>query len=121
MAPSNRRNLTIVFLAALACVTGPTPSDLAALERAKFKFGHVFTISPRGDLYIEARYKPGGCPDEGLAEILAHDLLLEPDGSRRQETVYVYLNLWDDRRHFCFQLAYDPKTKSLEHSDQAYY
>jgi hypothetical protein len=109
------------LLAALACGPGPTPSDATAFQQAQEAFAGVYEIEPKRSVYIEARYLAGGCPEEEDAVPLYGALLLQANGSLRTDTRFVYLNLRDERGSFCYQLAFDPTTKRIERSDQAYY
>lgn len=110
------------LLLLLACSSRATPEDEAALARARRVFGQRFLIEPRQDLYIEARYRLGGCPREEEAIPLYEALLMEPSlDSRRTDSSFVYLDLSNDEGEFCFQLFYDPNTGRIERSEQPYY
>ena len=108
-------------LTELACGPGPTAGDLQALEEARSRFQGVFDIQPRGSIYIEAQHLLGGCPEEREALLLHKILLLGPDNSRRSDSNYVYLNLWEGPRRFCYQLYFSRSSGVVERSSQAYY
>ena len=104
------------------CGLGPTATDRAVFERAATEFSGVFQIEPRRDLYVEARYlRAGDCPEEGEAGALFRVLFLQPDGSRREDTNFTYLNTRNKAGRFCYQLYFNPDTRQIDRSSQAYY
>jgi len=113
--------ITTLLLTSFGCSSGLTPADEARLKEARQTFSDTFDIRPRRGVYIEARYLAGGCPEKSEALRLFTALLLQPDGSLREDTRFAYLNLSDKDGDFCHQLYLDPGTREVVQSDQAYY
>jgi len=112
--------LVALICLTLGCSSRATPADLAALEAAREAFSDSFEIDLKRSIYIEARHRLDECPRREIAESLYQALLMDGSAARR-ESSFVYLNLWDARKRFCYQLAYDPSSGRIEVSHQPYY
>ena len=121
-----RRNLgflalTLTAIVFLGCFSQATNADLNVIEEARVKFRHQYVIKPRNSIYIEARHLSDECPEQSSASELYKTLFLKEDGSKREDSVYTYLNFKDQSGSFCYQLVYDRSTSRIEISSQAYY
>lgn len=126
MVPHDLTRLSLLatlaaVLLALGCLhRDPKKSDLHALERARFEWGHALTIEAKRDLYFEGRARATACPTADHAEAVLATLLRSPEGGRRSDSDYVYVNFWDQSGEFCFQLYYEAGGATIGQSNSPY-
>ena len=110
-ARSQLYRIAVLILAAFASC-GPMPSgDAKRLEEVRSKHSARYELSIYDDLYLHARARPGVQVDSAEAEQIFRDFFVPPLPPR--ESNAVYLNLYDHRDKFLYQLSYDPISHQL--------
>jgi len=113
--------IILAMLTLSSCGTWTTDEDekrLAALER---EFGHRYEFSPQSDLYLDARCRADEPPTREEAERIFRAFWFTDRNEPRTDSAYVYLNIFDNRGVFQFQVFWDHRTKHLAYSGRPYY
>ena len=112
---------SILALLAIACgLGGPTERDRQRLAELERLFGDRCVFAFDNSIYLKAR----ATREPPLTEEDAHGILrtfwLDGD-SRRSDTRYVYLNVYELDGRFAFQLYWDSQREAIVRSAAEYY
>lgn len=95
-----------VLAAAFAAGCGEVPAgDAARLKLVRAKYSARYEFSIYDELYLHARARPGVRVESAEAERIYGDFFFP--SLPTSESHAVYLNLYDDRGEFLYQLAWD--------------
>lgn len=97
-----------------------TPEDRQRLERITQKYRTQLEFTLESDLYMRAKLRPEKRISVAELEQVYRDFFFQPDGTRR-ETLYVYLNVYDARGRFLFQLSHDPRKQQITRGSAEHY
>lgn len=111
----------LVAVSALTCGQGPTAEDRARLEKLEETYGDRYRFRfTSDDVYLEARQTTSGVPREEEVSAIYRDFWLS--GSRpRQDSRYLYLNIYDRNGDFLFQLYWSPQRQEPVRSLTSHY
>jgi hypothetical protein len=80
--------------------------DAERLAQVQERYAARYEFSVEDELYLQVRARRGVRVDSADAEHIFRDFFSVPES--RQKSSIVYLNFYDDRGRFLYQLAYDP-------------
>jgi hypothetical protein len=114
----------LVFLVITGCDwtagASATPEDRQRLERIAQRYRTQLEFTLESDLYMRAKLRPETRVSVAVLEQVYREFFFQPDGTRR-ETLYVYLNVYDARNRFLFQLYYDPRKQEITRGNAEHY
>jgi hypothetical protein len=120
------RVVALSMLSTLAPTSGcvsrspPPDADRLALGRVQRTVENQLTLGLEDELYVTAKLLPDTTITAAELERVYRDFFFVPNG-RRRDTEYVYLNVYDARGLFLFQLAYDPRAGRMIRSRTEHY
>lgn len=122
MATLTARLLLVMSVLAglLSARVRPSADDRARLESLERQYGHKYEFALGGSLYLRVIARGGGHPPESEMRDVYRAFVRDERGKRRN-TTFVYLNVYDARRQFGYQLVFDPQTGRFYTNDTEYY
>jgi hypothetical protein len=102
----------------LGCEELP-PADAQRVAQVNARHAARYELSTEGNLYLVARARPGVRVDSAEAERIFAEFFLQQ--GKRREGALVYLNLYDERGDFLYQLYYDPATHRIVRGKTEHY
>ena len=109
----------VCFVLAAAACFPPTEGDKAALEELEAKFGDRFAFGIVDGLYLRARQRTEETPSAALVDSIYNAFWTTPSG--RRDAGAVYLNLYDEKNQFRYQVSWNRRTGELSTSRAEYY
>ena len=97
-----------------------TQNDLIIFDKIKLKYNNLFEFKLI-DMYLIIKSKKEGNIDKKLIESIFKEFFFNKDGQFRNDTGLTYLNIYDHKNKFQYQLYYNPERKILETSNVEYY
>lgn len=119
------RQAAWVILAAVSLVSCSdsmaTRADVARLADLERQYQDRFAFRLHSDTYLDARFLKGGIPSEGEARRIYEAFWFAHHQEPRPDSAFTYLNIYDERGAFQFQLYYDPETHHILRSNKERY
>jgi hypothetical protein len=98
----------------LGCQTRSTSEDLRRLEFLNEEYAGDFKLAFKYPVYLEVKALGSGQVKTDEVENIFVFFFLEPHKDRtREDTNYTYLNFFDYRGEFQYQLYFNPRTKEI--------
>lgn len=103
-----------------ACSRPPSEVDLARLKLLENRYAS-FEFELKYELYLIARLRNDiHVSDEDIIDVYK-TFFFDETGNRRRTTTFVYLNFYDFKDKFQYQLALDPSTSTFIKNRSDYY
>ena len=121
-AKATRCFLLVVFLCSviIGCAQ-PTDRDKEALQMLTKKFGERYNFKFDGEFWLIARAKKDVVILKGEDEEMYKVFFFEnKDVTKKRNTSYVYLDLYDSGGKFVCQLFFDPQIKAFGRNNKPY-
>jgi len=100
---------TLIVALSIACSSPPSAVDRERLAKLKQQYGQELDFAFDGDLYLRAVSRDTMVPSQSDMEEVYRTFMFDESQARRRPTTFVYLNVYDARRDFQYQLAFDPR------------
>ena len=119
------RHLAAIVMAAAAlicssCSPNPTPEDSRRLEQLRARYGDRYRFELAEDTYIEATNQVDATVDKNEAIAIYREFWFNGN-TERQDTRYVYLNLYNKDGDFQFQIFWDRNSGRFATSNRDHY
>jgi len=105
-----------VFLLNMGC-SNPTEMDLQRLRVLEEIYGEYYSFDLSGEFYLEVKSRKN--MEEGKEDELFDIYKLfffDESRMKRRDTTFYYLNWYNHRGRFQYQIFYDPKEKEFKKS-----
>lgn len=119
----SRRMVVMVVAAALivwSCSPNPTPEDSRRLEQLKERYGNRYQFELAEDTYIEATNTADASVEKAEAIAIYRDFFFRGD-VERNDSNYVYLNLYNKEGDFQYQIFWDRNNSRFVTSNRDHY
>lgn len=104
-----------------SCGTRATVEDKKRLATLEDQFGQRYEFSLESEIYLNARCRTPEPPTREEAEGIYRAYWLTEENVPRTDTAFVYLNIYDSRRVFQFQIYWDRQARRPAYSRQDHY
>ncbi|OGL47352.1 MAG: hypothetical protein A2W05_00975 [Candidatus Schekmanbacteria bacterium RBG_16_38_10] len=125
MTPPNFAYIIIFFLLSLCtgCFPPPSETDIAKLNLLKNKYGDNFRFKLIDETYLKVELKKDIPVNENdLKEIYKLFFFESKEDTKRRNTSFVYLNFYDSRGNFQYQIVYEKwSNKFVKSKTREYY
>ncbi len=99
--------LTLILLVATSC-SRATPEDIRRLDNMEKQYGDRFSFALEPEIYITVQCKKGSIPAEDeLIKIYRTFFWDEQHNEKRDDSSFVYMNVYDAKGRFQYQLFYE--------------
>ncbi len=114
--------LCIFLFLYIGCFRPPSETDNKRLNLLKNKYGDIFQFKLVDDLYLQVSLKKERERNENdLIEVYKLFFFESDENNRRRDTNFVYLNYYDFKGKFQYQLSYDMQTKKYVKEKTEFY
>lgn len=107
------RFVALILILSVACSPPPSAADRERLTALERQYGQKFDFELEGEFYLRAVSRDTALPPQVEMENIYRTFMFEESGTRRRTTSFVYLNVYDARGDFRYQVAFDPKANEF--------
>ena len=121
---STRLFVSLLLAVSLSLVSCSVPSeeDQRRVELLRAKYGQKYDFRFEENLYVIAENRDGDEPTVNDAREIYETFWFTPNAKgERRATAFVYLNIFDKKKEFRFQIAWDEAKNDYVISERAYY
>ena len=112
---------TIQVLSLYLGCSNPSESDLQKLQTLREIYGKNYSFSLSDDFYLEVKSRKNAQTEENQLISIYKVFFFDASGTRERDTTFIYLNWYNHRGRFQYQIFYDPSAKEFRKSKASHY
>lgn len=116
------RVIALALTLCVACTSAPpSETDGQRLSTLKRQYGRRFDFAFDGDLYLRAVARDNLRPSQDEIREVYRAFMFDESRTRRRPTSFVYLNVYDPKGAFLYQIAFDSSANEFVTSRTEHY
>jgi hypothetical protein len=113
--------VALALMLSVGCTATPSSTDREKLAILQQEYGQKFDFAFDGDLYLRAASSDTAAPSQSEIQSIYRRFMFDDSGARRRSTTFVYVNAYNARGEFLYQIAFDSTTKDFVISKREHY